>query len=347
MKTIRPNTILILGSFAKGALEHQYVRGLKQNAWKVTWVDIQLNINDKRNKNITNKILFKLSPHFFYKAINEQVLDFAKLAKPQVILVFKGMELLPETIVQLKTYTKLLCNYNPDHPFKFYSEGAGNSNVLHSIKHFDLYFSYSQSICDQLIKNFNCQSYCIPFGFDETIKPLKREIPHITNQFLFIGAWDKEREQNLKALSGVNLNIFGPNNWASKLSELPQMNYHETSLYDQNYAEACLNAYGIINFLRPQNLIEQSHNMRTFEVPGYGGLLFSERTDEQLFFFEEDKEAIYFDRVEELNEKLIYYKKSPQKIQILKANALKRAISSGYSYSNRSEQLDGYLKKYL
>lgn len=338
--------ILILGSFAKGALEHQYVRGLRQIGWNVSCVDIQSAVHEKRIKNIISKSLFKFSPQLFYQDINNRVLDFAKQLHPEIILVFKGMELFPETLVQLKPYTKLLCNYNPDHPFKFYSKGAGNSNVLDSIKHFDLYFSYSQSISDQLIKKFKTESYCIPFGFDETIKPTKRDTPNITNQFLFVGSWDNEREQNINALSDISLNIFGPKNWAGKLNRLRNIQYQDTSLFEQEYADACFNASGIINFLRPQNIVEQSHNMRTFEVPGYGGLIFSERTEEQMSFFEENKEAIYFDNIIELKDKISFYLNHKNAISTIKKNALKRSITSNYTYKNRCEQLTFIINKH-
>ncbi|RZL45414.1 MAG: hypothetical protein EOO93_26910, partial [Pedobacter sp.] len=102
-------SILILGSFEKGALEHQYSRGLKLNGWEVNCLDIQIGVNESKNKNIGHKIFFNLSPNFYYKDINQKVLETANEHKPLVVLVFKGMELLPETIKELKKSCKLLC----------------------------------------------------------------------------------------------------------------------------------------------------------------------------------------------------------------------------------------------
>lgn len=330
-----------------GALEHQYVKGLKFNGWKVICLDIQIDANESKNKNFGHKILFNLSPNYYYKNINQKVLETAVSLRPQVILIFKGMELKPETIKVLKSNCSLLCNYNPDHPFKFYSKGAGNSNVADSLSLFDIYFSYSNSICKQLKYNYNVNSNCIPFGYDETIKPLKNKDSHIIDQILFIGAWDKDREQKIKNLTEFNLQVFGPNVWNRKLMRLKNIKYHNEQLYTQDYANACLSASGILNFLRPQNIIEQSHNMRTFEVPGYNGLLISERTEEQLSFFEEDKEAIYFDSIEELKDKLNYLSKVPSKIEKLKMNAFSRATKSDYSYAERSKKLSCILSQYV
>ncbi|WP_231427107.1 glycosyltransferase [Pedobacter sp. Leaf250] len=341
------NSILILGSFSIGALEHQYVRGLKFNGWKVVCLDIQIDANELKNKNVGHKILFNLSPKYYYKNINQKVLETAVSLRPQVILIFKGMELKPETIKVLKSNCSLLCNYNPDHPFKFYSKGAGNSNVADSLSLFDIYFSYSNSICKQLKADYNVTSNCIPFGYDETIKPIKSKSSHLLEQVLFIGAWDKDREQKIKNLTKFNLQVFGPTVWNRKLMRLKNIKYHDKLLYTQDYADACLSARGILNFLRPQNIIEQSHNMRTFEVPGYSGLLISERTEEQLGFFEEDKEAIYFDSIEELKDKLQFYKVHEGLVSKIKANGNYRSIKSGYGYQNRTKLMISYINKYL
>jgi len=87
--------------------------------------------------------------------------------------------------------------------------------------------------------------------------------------------------------------------------------------------------------------------MRTFEVPGYNGLLISERTEEQLFFFEEDKEAIYFDSIEELKDKLQFYKAHGSLVSKIKANGNNRSIKSGYAYQNRTKLMISYINKYL
>ena len=47
--------------------------------------------------------------------------------------------------------------------------------------------------------------------------------------------------------------------------------------------------------------------MRTFEIPGCGGFLFTERSKQQCEFFEEGKEIACFSTPEELREKVDYY----------------------------------------
>ncbi len=84
---------------------------------------------------------------------------------------------------------------------------------------------------------------------------------------------------------------------------------------------------------------EDSHNMRTFETPGVGGIMLAPDTTEHRMFFEEGKEAFLFKEVNDCIEKI-------KKIMNLSYdNAMKvreaarsRSLNSGYDYRSRTEQ---------
>lgn len=340
-------TILIAGSLAKGALEHQYTRGLKNIGLNVQTIDIQEPLFRYKAKSLVNKLFSKAFPKVFLYEFNKQFFQYVKEICPDIVLIFKGMELFPETIEKIRTYTKLLVNYNPDHPFKFFSPGSGNSYIRHSLPFYDLHISYSKSIVSRLHKEFQLNAECVPFGYDETVVPRVSELG-LEDEFIFIGAWDKQRAKAFNKLSS-SISIYGPGEWKTRTNNLKNVKefYKHQALYDSEYINASHSAAGCINLLRKQNLIEGSHNMRTFEVCGYGGLLISQRTEEQQSFFEEDKEAIYFDSIEELDEKLKFLKSQPQLIKQIKKNAMDRSQSSGYSYFERSKRLADILLQHL
>jgi spore maturation protein CgeB len=61
-----------------------------------------------------------------------------------------------------------------------------------------------------------------------------------------------------------------------------------------------------LNFLREQN--KDSHNVRTLEIPGYGGFLLTQRSKEQSEeLYVEGREIACFETVDELKEKIRYY----------------------------------------
>jgi spore maturation protein CgeB len=342
--------MIIIGSFTGGAIENIYKRGVEKCG---VLVDIYASADQYFpvvGRNTVNRILNKLSPDIFFKGINKRLLDFMAGRKYDTILVFKGMELYEATIRQLKKHTDLLVNYNCDHPFIFYSPGAGNSNVLNSIKEYDVHISYSRKITEQLKNDFNKQAFCIPFGYDSDITGSGTGVTKLyADRFLFIGAHDRQRTAFLEELYYPDLDIYGDAKWKTRNLSKPYIlqAYKQRSLYGSDYTDAVAASSGIINLLRDQNIREDSHNMRTFEVPGYGGLLISQRTTEQLSFFEEDKEAVYFDNIDELRDKMKFLQQNPAVAAGIKKAGYEKSRRCKYDYNERSRQLLAHLTAYL
>ena len=335
-------SILIIGSFSKGALEHQFVRGFQNLGVRVHKFDIVMDSLFVSN-NLIKKAGNKLYRPFFLKSKNAELLTYCSELKPDIILIFKGMNVYPETVKTLKNFTRLICNYNPDHPFLYFSKGSGNDYVKNSIPFFDIHISYSSNITEKLKTIYNKTAYCIPFGYDETVKT--SYVPEVAGDLVFMGVWDKEREFFFNQLPRLPIKIFGPS-WTKSKSPSSDYYQHKT-LLENEYYSASYSALGCINLLRKQNIVEDSHNMRTFEVPGVGGLLISQRTEEQLNFFEENKEAIYFSDANELIDKIHAIKKGLFDIEQIKKNALLRSVNSNYSYQCRVKDLNDIFSAYL
>ncbi len=121
----------------------------------------------------------------------------------------------------------------------------------------------------------------------------------------FIGAWEKERCESILYLAknGIKVKVFGDGKWneyknISNLTLCP-------AVFSVDYSKA-LQAFKIsLCFLRKMNFDQQTS--RTMEIPGCGGFMMAERTDEHRALFEEDKEAVFFSSDEELLEKCKYY----------------------------------------
>ncbi len=342
--------LLILGAGDPGALENFFRAGLEKCGVKVETYIIADQYYAALKKSIFNKVLNKLSPDFFYRDINDKLIFFLAKKKFDVILVFKGMELFPATVEKLKDHAILLANYNADHPFVFYKPGSGNNHVLNSIAYYDVYFSYTKSIVSQLKNNFNKQSYCVPFGYNNNLAVtapagISLGVEYV-NRFLFVGAFDSERQRYLDELHSSMLDIYGDSKWKSRnlLHQYLQKAYRNKLLYGLDYINAVKSSLGMINLLRKQNLEEDSHNMRTFEVPGYGGLLLSQRTSEQMEFFEEDKEAVFFNTIDELRDKMRYLSRNHSVVSSIKQAAEKKSILAKYNYDERSKLLLNFLQ---
>lgn len=333
--------ILIVGALGKGALENYYIKGIKRCGAECEGFDVTDRYYSSIGKTKLHRALNKVYPNYFYEPINKSLLEYTNGKHFDAIIVFKGLTLFPDTVRALKRYCKIVCCYNPDHPFKFFMPGSGNKNILSSISIYDLYISYSRRIVAELKASYNVEAFVLPFGFDDDVKPSDKPFAAAINKFSFIGAYDKERCAILELLQTPKLILFGDVKWGTRTSPVSKLRklYAGKSLFDQDYVDAISTSDAVFNFLRQQNLEEGSHNMRSFEVPGYGGVLISTRTEEQLSFFEDGKEAIYFESIDELNDKLKFLEGKPDYIRKIKQNALARSIKSDYSYSHRSASL--------
>jgi spore maturation protein CgeB len=79
-----------------------------------------------------------------------------------------------------------------------------------------------------------------------------------------------------------------------------------------------------LNFLREQN--KDSHNVRSLEIPGFGGFLLTQRSKEQAEeLFIEGKEIACFETVEELRGKIRYYIEHEDERLAIAAAGLERA----------------------
>ena len=234
---------------------------------------------------------------------------------------------------------------------EIYSRGGTNNNIIQGVSYYDLFFTYASKIAQKISSNHSIPAYTIPFGFDPVLVERYSSSfkDMLSNSFLFVGAWDKEREHDLETLGRDDVEIFGDSEWGLKTgkNKLVNRNYRHKKLYNEELYARIRSSMGVINIMRKQNIVEGSHNMRTFEVPGYGGLLLSQFTEEQADFFEPGKEAIYYQTIEELNDKMTYLKNHPASIREIKKNALTRSLNSDYSYDHRAKKLLSIISEHL
>jgi spore maturation protein CgeB len=341
--------LLLLGSFEVGAIERYFLKELRKLPMEVQWLDVVTDYYNVLNRSLLNKVINKLDCNILLKGINTRIYQQIVGKEYDIILVIKGSTLWPDTLRQLKNHCKILCCYSPDHPYEFYSEGAGNNNIKNSISLYDLYFTYSHQIATELKKLFKVHTYVIPFGFDDSMTPALEKINELKDSFVFVGSFDRERYRWLEQVKSSRLVIYGERKWSSRTFGNSKVNksFKGYSVLEQELVNTTVAAKAMINLLRKQNLLTNSHNMRTFEVPGYGGLLISQRTEEQMDFFKENVEALYFDSVEELNEKMEYLEKHPEQVLKVKRAGKLKSISADYSYRRRMRDFYEHVSKYL
>jgi spore maturation protein CgeB len=283
--------ILIVGADYQWAIENHFVKHFSSLGSTVELFPAQRYFYEYYYKSILTKLICRLGLSKIYDRINEKLVQRAAEFNPAVIFVFKGMEVLPSNLVALKKSGIKLVNYNPDNPFIFSGYGSGNKNVSESLQLYDFHLTYNLEILEKL-KSMQLNAEFFPFAFE----PGDDKAPRLleTDEVLkpcFLGNPDKSRVDFLNQLAerGVKLDVYG-NDWAKN-----NINQNITA-YPPVYGEemiSVLRKYRVqLNLMRIHNL--NSHNMRSLEIPGHGGIQLAPRTVEHEMLFEDGKEIFLY-----------------------------------------------------
>ena len=80
------------------------------------------------------------------------------------------------------------------------------------------------------------------------------------------------------------------------------------------------------------------HTTRTFEIPACGTALVTEKNRETRAFFA-DGEAIFYDDVDQLIEKVKHYRNNPGEVERIAENGRRRVHEDGYDYESILSEL--------
>ncbi|MCO4818309.1 MAG: glycosyltransferase [Bacteroidetes bacterium] len=330
--------VLIVGSHEKFAIENFYMKYLKVLGVDIHRFSAQSIFYGYYDASIVNKVLYKLGLSSIYQKINGQFKQVVAELEPEIIWVFKGMEILPESLIWAKQRGIKLANYNPDNPFVFSGKGSGNSNVTKSIDLYDLHFTYNLEIQAELEQKHKAKTSFLPFAYDvspDWYEECAKEAEVV--KACFLGNPDKRRADFILQLAdnGVKMDVYG-HNWERFISHpnivvCPPV--YEAELWKT------LRKYRVqLNLMRIHN--ENSHNMRSFEIPGIGGIQVAPFTIEHQTFFEDGKEVFLYKNLDECVAKINYILAlSPKKASDFRHFARQASLLNKHSYKDRSVQV--------
>ncbi len=330
--------ILVVGSAEVWAIENYYVKYLKEEGVKVSRYSAQTAFYKYYQKNIFNKLLFKAGLSGIYNTINKEFKEQVEKFKPDAILVFKGMEIFSQSLQWAKDKGIKLINYNPDNPFVFSGKGSGNIHLKNSIALYDLHLTYNLDVKKEMEASYNIPTEILPFGFDISDELFKKcSSQKEVLKACFLGNPDIYRGEFLTRLAeqGIELDVYG-NDW-HKFVNHSNINISKP-VYGEDFWLA-LRRYRVqLNLMRPHNL--DSHNMRSFEVPGVGGIQLAPVTPDHQLYFEADKEIfLYTDTKESVNQIKKILSLSQGEANTIREQARQRSLLSGYTYKDRSKQV--------
>ena len=339
--------ILIVGANKKQSLERVYLKHLNELGVEAAIFDARSYL-DNYNASLINKIKVKAGFTGVYKSIGTRLIESIEQNKPNVVLVFKGMEINSETLVEIKSRNIFLVNYNTDHPFIFSGSGSGNKNVLKNGKFYDLHLTYGRVIAESIEKKLGVACEILPFGFELSealFSKIKDE--HEINRVCFVGHPDKERALKINYLVKHNIpvTVFGKN-WSNHLVKKPNLEVNDDPLYGENYWRE-LRRYRVqLNLFRKHNIL--THNMRSFEVPAVGGIMLATNlSDHELFFKRGHSYFEYTSDQDMLSQCKMLLSMKIDSVKEIRSNARKISAENQYSYRDRAALLTNLIEKNL
>lgn len=338
--------LLIIGSNSEYAIERHYVKHF-HSFQEFTAIDFfpapQLFLS-YYHKSIFHKLFYRLGFSNILKRVNNKLIEQVFEFQPDLILVFKGMELFPQTLTLFKSKGIKLVNYNPDNPFLFTGRGSGNNNITKSIGIYDAFVSYDKSICKKMETEHHVKSFCIPFGYEpkENIEEWNADE---FQRVCFIGNGDHKRLGFLNQLAqkGLKIDVYGLH-WNSKKI------HSNINLFPPVYGDEFIKhirQYRVqLNLMRIHN--PESHNMRSFEVPGYGAIQLAPFTPDHVEYFKMDEEIFIYNTLEDCYSKAVMILNvSKEEALRIQSMAYKACINRGYSYGFRASQMYEVFKQLL
>jgi len=332
----KKNKILIIGSSHPSSLETMYYKAFKNLEFENI---ILKDFNITSNFSI-KRVLISLSfDKILYK---KKIINFFKNYENyfDLVIVFKGMELDKETLFKLKTQSPLSkwLNIYTDDPFNINSKSSSNKNILECLSFYDFYCIWSKNIKKKLEAIIGSKAIYLPFAFDSLVK-FKNDFNFNHSNILFYGTYDLTRGELLKHITNYSVDIYG-NNWKySKLKNIKNFNIYYKDIYQDELSSAIFRSKLVLNNTREQ--VGDAHNMRTFEIPGYKGVMLTTRTEEQNYFFPENEACLMYSNKDEMLEKIDHALSSDQKIK--KIREVGNKIAKEHTYTKRVQFLNSIL----
>lgn len=336
--------ILIVGSNYSWSIENYFIKYFSEMNLEIELFPAQKLFYEYYYSSLINKLLYKFHLSNIENSINNLFINQIKTYKPTHILIFKGMEITPSSLKFAKKIGIILVNYNPDNPFIFSGKGSGNKNITESINLYDLHFTYNLEIQKKLQEKHHLKTSLLPFAFDISQDVLEacKKVEEIV-KVCFLGNPDKLRASFIKTLAnnGIEIVIYG-NDW-NKFVNHKNITFNPPVYGEEQWK--ILRKYRVqLNIMRIHNL--DSHNMRTFEIPGIGGIQLAPNTKEHRLFFEADKEIFLYNTIDECVSKINYLLSlTNEQANQYREFAREVCIKNKHSYKDRAIQVIEVLEK--
>lgn len=272
------------------------------------------------------------------------LIELGNKVRPDVIIVIKGLYISFADVVALKRLGAWVVNLNHD---DFFSLNDKNWSLIQrfALPAYDFVFTTREINVEEILP-LNPRVEFFPFSYDPNIhRPLQipnSEKDHWNNDVVFVGTWEEERCSLLERLVAevpAKYAIWGAQ-WEKVQRNSPLLPFiRGKEVWLDDLPKAIGGAKVALAFLRKQN--RDDYTQRTFEIPACNGVFLAERTQRHQEFYQESKEAEFFDptRPEELIEKVRLLLGDDAHRESIRKAGRAALLSKRHTYRDRLDRL--------
>jgi len=279
--------------------------------------------------NLLFRLVNKFTTKIFIDYINSIIISNFKGF--DAILFYNIDYVKSSTLKMIKTHdinTKIMCFHGDDILNKRFGENEESKVPL-----IDVHISPRKHL-SSLYKKLGAKTF---IETDWYYKILKTSPSNKTYDLSFCGAISSKRIQILKDIKIENSIIVG-NGWKKNNNPFRKKIKHLSIEKMNNIISASKIS---LNILTIEN--KDKTNFRNFEIPSQFSLQICERTDELERIFKEDKNIVFFDNKDELNDKIQYYLKNDVISNKIISESNKLVSDSKFTQEYQLEKIYNYL----
>jgi len=330
--------ILVIGPLDTGALAQSYARAFERLGMEVVRFDSERAL---RNASCFagNRVLRRTLRSRLWDAVNREAVRIAQSSKPALIFAVKCSFFHPETIREIRRLTGApFVNHYPDNPYIGITwdpreASALRRDLVEVFRQYSILFMWERSLLERLQRDGVDARY-LTFAVDpELFQPqwlpegLQCDSCGSTHDVAFVATYSRRRCDEVKAIQRHTVAIWG-SNWPRQWRVASgQHRVHEPvwgSALSGIYNRAAVS----LNVLNAENL--GGPNMRSFEIPGSGGVMLARYSPAQDEFFPEGEAAVYYRSPEEIDDKLNQLLRDPTLRAHVRRNAIRLAAEQTY-----------------
>jgi spore maturation protein CgeB len=321
--------VLVVGEDQEWAIEQSLADGLRSAGAEVELFDWWSAGAPRGRRELAKRPLW---PIVAIRA-NQKLLEAAD--GWDVIFVIKGLLLGPETVEALRSQGRVVACFNPDNPWNRSVTSYSRTSEL-AMPAYDVFLTWSPFLISRLYSSGCRRVELLPFAWDPVLHP------HVAvsekdeqRPIVLVANHSDHRERWLRRLADLPITTFGPA-WAKGVADFgaTEVSAEPTVPTGHAYAQAVARAKVSLNIIDPHNC--PGTNMRSFEVPGIGGVTLSTWTDDIAEFFGDGAVAT-FRTEEELRGELVSLLSTPDRRTTIRERS--HAVAKQHTFGHRGRQL--------